>query len=238
MIVDFGLAGAISSGVSSSAESLFAGTFTYMAPEQAWGHPATASADWYSVGVMLFEVLTGALPFTGSVAEILQAKSRRTIPRPADLVRSVPPALDEVVWKLLDPNPDRRPSAAELLSAIGHVAQDPAAPLESGAPAATCFVGREPELAHLDRLVESVRAGEPMMVHVRGPSGIGKTELLRNFLSGVRANGQAVVLKGGCHPRESVAYTLDSLIDELSCFLVRLPTARCGRWFRARRPLG
>ncbi len=65
-----------------------------------------------------------------------------------------------------------------------------------------------------------------MMAHIRGPSGIGKTELLRSFLGGIRAGDDAVVLEGACHPRESLAYkALDSVIDDLSRFLMRLPDA-------------
>ena len=225
VIVDFGLAAAIAPEASSATESPFAGTFAYMAPEQACGHPATAAGDWYSVGVMLFEVLTGVLPFSGSAIDMLQAKMRSRVPRPTERVASVPPALDEIVWKLLDPTREQRPGPLELLSAMGHVADDAAAvPLASASPAADCFVGRASELARLRELVDAVRAGEPMTAHIRGPSGIGKSELLRNFLGSLRASEDVVVLRGVCHPRESVAYkALDSVIDELSHFLMRVP---------------
>jgi hypothetical protein len=111
------------------------GTLAYMAPEHLdaleWGDPATAEAvdsrsDVYSLGVVLFEVLTGRRPFTstprGDAGEVLRAlaeERRREPPSPRRLLPHVPPALDGIVRRCLDPDPSRRyQQAGELAAAL------------------------------------------------------------------------------------------------------------------------
>jgi eukaryotic-like serine/threonine-protein kinase len=91
------------------------GTPAYMAPEQ-WQHAARSPAsDWYSVGVMLFEALTGTLPFSGTGEEVLLRKRTLNAPRPSSLVGRVPAVLDELCEDLLHTDPAQRPDAAALL---------------------------------------------------------------------------------------------------------------------------
>ena len=68
------------------------GTVAYMAPEQADARPVGPAADWYSVGVVLYEALTGTLPYVGQPAEILERKRRELPLSPGALVPTVPPA--------------------------------------------------------------------------------------------------------------------------------------------------
>src|SRR5205814_4518010 len=73
VLMDFGLVA--EEGPESSADELSGvGTPLYMAPEQAMARPVSAAADWYSVGVMLYQALAGVPPFVGSVAQVLLAK--------------------------------------------------------------------------------------------------------------------------------------------------------------------
>ncbi len=97
-LLDFGLIAEAQPGDRSSFESVV-GTAVYMAPEQAHGSQARPAADWYAVGVVLFEALTGRLPFDGAPLQVLFDKQRQEPPPPShfaavsdDLERSHPRA--------------------------------------------------------------------------------------------------------------------------------------------------
>jgi serine/threonine protein kinase len=70
------------------------GTPAYMSPEQAAGESVTTASDWYSVGTMLYEAITGELPFDGAIVEILRRKDEFEPPPPSELVTGVPDDLD------------------------------------------------------------------------------------------------------------------------------------------------
>src|SRR6185369_16757963 len=86
--------------------------------EQAAGHPISAAADWYAFGVTLYEALTGELPYTGSSLQILLDKQQKPAAPPSQLVRGVPPDLDELCAALLAFDPTARPSGAAVLRAF------------------------------------------------------------------------------------------------------------------------
>ena len=94
------------------------GTFTYMAPEQLQGHPSRAS-DQYSLGVVIYECLTGTVPFNGSSAEIM---SQHLLIAPPPILQRAPlvsPLVEQVVLKALEKDPDRRfRSVRELAQAL------------------------------------------------------------------------------------------------------------------------
>jgi serine/threonine protein kinase len=95
VLLDFGVAGEIDSR-DGRADDVILGTPAYMAPEQARGHPASPRSDWYAVGVMLYEALTGELPFDGSPADVLLGKQQRLPPPPSSIVDQVRAELDEL----------------------------------------------------------------------------------------------------------------------------------------------
>ncbi|HWS55916.1 MAG TPA: serine/threonine-protein kinase, partial [Pyrinomonadaceae bacterium] len=89
------------------------GTPRYMSPEQCDGVPLTPSSDVYSLGVILYEMLTGATPFTGATPLALALKHSAEQPRPPrELAPSVPPALEELVLHALAKSPQERPRDA------------------------------------------------------------------------------------------------------------------------------
>jgi tetratricopeptide (TPR) repeat protein len=119
-IVDFGLAGLLAE----PNESSRAGTPTYMSPEQCKGEPADARTDLYSLGVTLYELACGRLPFTGSTERQLREAHVYQQPEPpsaklGDESRALPAAFDELVLRCMakDPN-DRFANAAELEAAL------------------------------------------------------------------------------------------------------------------------
>ena len=224
VLLDFGMVTDVSLTGSKRSISV-AGTPAYMSPEQGSGHTLTEATDWYSLGVMLFEALTGQWPFTGSFVEMMWDKRHREAAAPRDLVPEVPEDLNALCVDLLRREPDRRPNGDEILARLGAVqaatwqrspapaAQEPAAP----------FVGRDRQLEALRAAFEAARAGRAVIARLSGLSGSGKTALARRFLREARRSG-AVVLAGRCYERESVPYkALDSLVDALSQFLKKLP---------------
>src|SRR5439155_12305451 len=82
VLLDFGLITRVAADDALD-DGLVVGTADYMAPEQAAGQPVTPAADWYSVGVMLYEALTGALPFAGPAEVVLRAKQRAPAASPS-----------------------------------------------------------------------------------------------------------------------------------------------------------
>ena len=222
VLLDFGLATELESQ-SPRGEFDISGTPAYMAPLRETGAPFTPADDWYSVGVMLFEVLTGTLPFTGSLFEVLQAKSRAEAPSPKALVPSVPARLDELCRGLMSRDPARRLEAAASL--MRERKRGSASPQQPGAPPPVQFVGRAGHLEALDQAYLASRAGNAVTVYVHGSSGMGKTALVRAFLRSLPSrHGPVVVLSGRCYERESVPYkALDSIVDALSDHLRGLP---------------
>jgi tRNA A-37 threonylcarbamoyl transferase component Bud32/tetratricopeptide (TPR) repeat protein len=224
VLLDFGLAAPLDpTGRHESTEHHVAGTVAYMSPEQAAAEPLSAASDWYSVGVMLYEALTGQPPFRGGAFQVMNDKQQREPPAPHTLVPDVPADLDELCVALLRWSPRERPDGAAVLRYLGEAAAaGPAS--RPGAPRAT-FIGREPHLAALRDALAEVRHGRPVTLFVHGPSGAGKSLLAQHFLHSLAEPGEAVVLAGKCHERESVPYkALDSLVDALSRYLRRMST--------------
>lgn len=98
--------------------SLLAGTPEYIAPEQAQGKKVDHAADLYSLGVMLYEMLTGALPFEAeSVTRLLQKHLSERPPRLSTVMSNAPEGLEELVESLLQKEPENRPSSADVARA-------------------------------------------------------------------------------------------------------------------------
>ncbi|MGW4897461.1 protein kinase domain-containing protein [Kitasatospora sp. NPDC004240] len=116
-VMDFGIARALESGVTSMTQTgMVVGTPQYLSPEQALGKPVDARSDLYTVGVMLFELLTGRLVFDGDSAFSIAYKhvQEEAVP-PSTINRSVGQAMDAFVAKALRKDPAHRfQSAAEM----------------------------------------------------------------------------------------------------------------------------
>jgi serine/threonine-protein kinase len=109
------------------------GTAQYLSPEQAQGYSVTASSDIYSVGVILYELLSGAVPFEGETAVAIAFKQVAAKPRPpSELNPALPPSLDAIVLRALAKDPAQRyANAGELIAALEHERQS--LPAYSGA---------------------------------------------------------------------------------------------------------
>ena len=215
VICDFGL---VTGGGAN--EGRIVGTPQYMAPEQAEGYGTVGpAADWYAVGVMLFEALVGHPPFTG-VAEVILDLKRRVAPlEPVEYVETIPRDLNELCVALLSRDPAARPSPKHVMTVLGGI---PAPETAAQARASeTVFVGRRAHLEFLARALDTAKRGKPVTVLVSGLSGTGKSTLVHHFFS--KAPGDVVVLEGRCYERESVPYkALDALVDAITEHLLGL----------------
>jgi tRNA A-37 threonylcarbamoyl transferase component Bud32 len=143
-LADFGVARLSGGMTNSSASATVIGTPVYMSPEQARGRTVKATADVYSVGVLLYELLAGEPPFTGD-NHVELAMKHVSDPPPA-LPPKVPAALRDVVSKALAKDPsDRYASAAQMASALRAAIGDVPDPAE----APTRAIGDEPTLARV-----------------------------------------------------------------------------------------
>jgi eukaryotic-like serine/threonine-protein kinase len=222
VLLDFGLVRAF--GNNSQSTASFAGTPEYMAPEQASGETLAESSDWYSVGVLLYQCLTGRLPFEGNVVEVFHRKQFERATPPAELVPEVKEDLNALCQRLLERDPATRASYSDVVRwARGTESR------RSHASVVSRFVGRDKPLKVLNDAF-AVAADRPTVVHLRGPSGIGKTTLIRQFMTTVEENVSALVFAGRCYEGETLPYqALDDLIDHIGQYLRRLPRGRSER---------
>lgn len=144
-VMDFGIARAMQSGVTSMTQTgMVVGTPQYLSPEQALGRGVDARSDLYSVGIMLFQLVTGRLPFDAdSPLAIAYAHVQEEPVAPSSINRSLPPAVDALVARALKKNPNERfPNAESMRDEALRVASSlhaappsivPGAPAQSGA---------------------------------------------------------------------------------------------------------
>ncbi len=122
-VTDFGIARAGASDMTLTGSIM--GTAQYLSPEQAQGHAVSASSDLYSIGVILYELLTGAVPFEGETAVAIAFKQVSAEPHPPSALNpALPASLDAVVLRMLAKDPAQRyASADELIAALEHERQ-------------------------------------------------------------------------------------------------------------------
>ncbi|MET0283473.1 MAG: protein kinase [Polyangiales bacterium] len=201
-----------------------AGTLAYMSPEQASGQALGPAADWYAVGVMLYQTLTGVLPVSPRLAfeKALQAKQQGVAIHPCSLNADAPQDLADLAVALLDPEPSRRPRYAEVLARIDGTRR--AVSIAPTGP--TMLVGRSTQRAALQGAFTRAWSGRATVAMVCGRSGMGKSTLVQQFLDELRAQHDAVVLTGRCYEREELPYkAFDPVIDALGGYLLQLGDA-------------
>jgi hypothetical protein len=204
-VLDFGLSGRLGGPL--------AGTLAYMAPESIAGEAATTASDWYAFGAVMYEVLTGRVPASGPVAELVMRKSRRRFPSPRELTPRIPHPIGELIWSLLAPDPRDRPDHGAIADALGSTRRAAVTRMP------VALFGRDDELAWLSAQLAGARSGRTTAVLIEGSSGIGKSSLVRTFLDGAEPRS-CLVLRSAARPQESVPLRavdaiVDGLVDEL-----------------------
>ncbi|MBM4365311.1 MAG: serine/threonine-protein kinase PknK, partial [Deltaproteobacteria bacterium] len=196
-LVDFGIACGDPLGASITREGV-AGTPQYVAPESLDGDAVDARADLFSLGVMMYEALTGRRPFAEHDGQRrMFDRNTPPVPRVADRARDLPPALALLVDALLAVDPALRPPGAlAVVQRLQAIVTDQAIVRPHAIP----FLGRERELRALHG---AARAGRS--IDLAGPGGSGRSRLLAELRARLEADGIVVLrTQAGGRPFESL----------------------------------
>ena len=214
-IGDFGLAVALDRSRLTT-EGMMVGTVSYMPPEQAMGGEVTPQSDLYSMGAMLYEMVTGRPPFLGDDSVAIIGQHINTPPvAPTWHNGQCPRPLDALILRLLAKDPSERPeSATDVLSALDAIdlnadvgathassLQEDPHPLDS--LAGGVFVGRQREMGELKACLEDSLSGRGRLVTLVGEPGIGKTRTAQELATYAGLRG-AQVLWGRSYEEQGV----------------------------------
>ena len=212
-IGDFGLAVALDRSRLTS-EGMMVGTVSYMPPEQAMGGEVTPRSDLYSLGAMLYEMVTGRPPFLGDDSVAIIGQHINTPPvAPTWHNGNCPRLLEALIMRLLAKDPSERPeSATDVLSALD--AMDLATSVEQltasvdeahalDSLAGGVFVGRQKEMGDLKASLEDALSGRGRLVTLVGEPGIGKSRTAQELTTYAGLRG-AQVLWGRSYEEQGV----------------------------------
>jgi tetratricopeptide (TPR) repeat protein len=196
-------------GARISQVGMIVGTASYMAPEQAMGETIDGRADLYALGVVLYELTTGRLPFQGdNPLNVISQHVHASVVPPRVLRPDLPRPLEAVIMRLMAKDPSQRFATASETAAALRDSLLVTADLGDDAPAPAVaildalsrgrFVGRESELLEARDLWHRAREGRGHGVLLSGEPGAGKTRLAREVTIQAAVDG-AVVLHGGCY---------------------------------------
>jgi tetratricopeptide (TPR) repeat protein len=225
-IGDFGLALAVDLSRLTQA-GMMVGTVTYMPPEQAMGGKVTAKVDLYSLGAMLYEMVTGRPPFVGDDSIAIIGQHINTPPVSPTWHRAdLPPALETLILQLLEKDPDKRPeSAAVVLQALeaieaGKVEKEPSTETPVENPLyRRVFVGREQELKQLQSAFDGAISGQGALMMVTGEPGIGKTALCEQLSTYVTLRGGRTLV-GHCYEAGSLSLPYLAFVEALRSYVL------------------
>ncbi len=162
------------------------GTAEYMSPEQGKGLWVDHRSDLYSLGIILYEMLTGTPPFSGqNPISVIMKHIREIPPSMGEINIAVPDEIQQIVLKLLAKEPvDRFQSADEVLRALPSefVLPDDEQRDVHRKVMRPQFIGRESEMKTLRAMLQDVQAGEQRVILISGESGVGKTRLVEELL--------------------------------------------------------
>jgi serine/threonine protein kinase/tetratricopeptide (TPR) repeat protein len=215
-VMDLGIAHLIDQSIQLSIQSAFVGSVLYAAPEQFGKEPLDHRADWYALGLMLYELATGQHPSKADdFASVMHARLEDA-PRPAGQVNPQLSAyFEEVIQGLLAKDREERleffpAEDSEWWRARARaIRQETKRPLRRiRVPRETAVYGRDEELAKLRTLFEKAKVGEGQVVLVEGEAGIGKTRLVDEFVLGLGQVGEDVNFLFGSYPPGGAASAL------------------------------
>lgn len=147
----------------------------YLAPEQILGQPLDARVDLYALGVMLYRLFTGQLPFTGSVQDVMEAHLKAVPTPPSSLNPALSRSLEHLILKLLAKNPNERYGSSQqtrrLSSSLLRSLEEAQWLRED------TIAGRQTELAVIQEAWSKAEKGQGQLLFITGEEGIGKSTL-------------------------------------------------------------
>ncbi len=199
-LTDFGIVKDLDPNADTAISTTLVGTWAYASPEQINGQPIDHRSDLYSLGVILFAMLTGRRPFVAKdLAGYLELHRTHRAPAPRTLDARIPPHLDDICQRLLRKNPrDRYRSAQEILFRLEQL--DITTEAEPGAFEPP-FVGRDAEEAEITEAIAALTRGEGRLLLIEGDEGSGKSRILDRLISHAQVIGLTVV-QDRLRPRE------------------------------------
>jgi beta-lactam-binding protein with PASTA domain len=173
-VTDFGIARAGASDMTLTGSIM--GTAQYLSPEQAQGHAVSASSDIYAVGIVLYELLTGTVPFDGETAVTIALKQVSAVPvAPSALNPAVGPELDTVVLRALAKDPaERFADAEEFIAALEYVRHGLP---EEGGRAAAAPAGNGPVAPRAGTVLLAPLVAEPLQAGAEDPAELSQQEI-------------------------------------------------------------
>jgi hypothetical protein len=186
-ILDFGLARLSSTGdETQTSPGMAMGTLRYMSPEQGRAERVDAASDVFSLGLVIYEMLTGLHPFhSGTALATFLASEKQPAPPPSRCGKAIPEALDRIVLGMLEKVPEQRFTAQQVAEFLADYRSGEPSRVAAAivAPAAAHrSVGRTAELTVLESAFKGAVAGRGSLVSISGDAGLGKTTLAEEFL--------------------------------------------------------
>jgi len=209
-------------------EGMMVGTYYYMPPEQAMGGEITTKADLYSLGAMLYEMVTGRPPFVGDDSVAIIGQHINTPPISPTWHRgNLPPAIETLILQLLEKDPEKRPSSArDVHSAFESIEKGDIkeSTIETQAPTENplyrrYFVGRENELKQLHSAFDGAISGQGALVMVVGEPGIGKTSICDQLSTFVTLRGGKTLI-GHCYEEGSLSIPYIAFVEALRSYVL------------------
>ena len=204
-LTDFGIVKDLDPAANPQLSATLVGTWAYASPEHIMGQPIDHRSDLYSLGVILFALLTGKRPFLAEgMAGYLEAHRDKPAPRASSLRPGVPDVLDDICARLLEKSPRHRfQRAAEVLQRLGVQAASDA---DAGHGWSPPLVGHATARAEIDDALAGLTAGRGGVVHLQGEEGSGRSRVLQ--YAAEQAGNMGFLVASGAFSESDAPFTL------------------------------